>query len=214
MCCTTYKLSEKHIIRLYRVWSYNTTQFVTFPFTTSGAEFHLVLSHVEAHPKFPLAQRMSRLVRPGFRLFSPQSVSLWRKELIYLQSSKEEFTTAHNVHCTFPAPADRSTQRDGTWVKVHVSTLFYCIWSIWSEKVQQTPMNQEIAKNEATFKLSDKTKSFLSCAHSEIYYFPLSYSWRVSCLMLVYKKLWRNNRFSLLIWIKTVIYVNIYFNII
>ena len=140
MGCTTYKLSSKHIIWLYKVWSYYTTQFVTFtfPFTTSVAEFHPVLSDVEADSKFPLAQRMSRLVRPGSRLFSPQSVSLWRKELIYLQSSKEEFTTAHNVHCTFPAPADRSTQRDGTWVKVHVSTF----WTKWRSDSEAKKYNR------------------------------------------------------------------------
>ncbi|XP_053302236.1 major histocompatibility complex class I-related gene protein isoform X1 [Pleuronectes platessa] len=47
-------------------------------------------------------------------LVSTQSVSLWRNELIYLQSSEEEHTTAHHVHCTFPASTDRSTQRDGS----------------------------------------------------------------------------------------------------
>ncbi|XP_069369909.1 class I histocompatibility antigen, F10 alpha chain-like isoform X6 [Paralichthys olivaceus] len=44
----------------------------------------------------------------------PQSVSLWTKDLIYLQSSKEKYTTAHNAHFTFPASTGRNTQRDGT----------------------------------------------------------------------------------------------------
>ena len=134
------KLVHFGLSGLYSVKKHRHKHIFTFisPLTTSVAEFHLVFSDVEAHSKFPLAQRMSPphslssspLVS---RLFPPQSVSLCRKELIYLQSSKDEFTTDHNVHCTFPAPADRSTQRDGTWVKVHVPTLFYCIWSIWSE---------------------------------------------------------------------------------
>ena len=86
---------------------------------------------------FPLAQRMS----PPHSLSSSPLVSSLSssvrlsvvKELIYLQPSKDEYSTAHHVHCTFPASTDRSTQRDGTWVKVHVSTLLDYIWSIWSE---------------------------------------------------------------------------------
>ena len=65
---------------------------------------------------------------------------------------------------------------------------------IWSEKVQQTPMNQETVKNEATLKLSDKTKSFLSCAHYELHYFRLSYLWCVSCFMLVFEKLMKKSQ--------------------